>query len=863
LNAAEYQKLQSDPNFAIALNEYEKMFRVMANDPANARLAARFQTKQHMIQFWKVGDDVADQWADKIEEYCKERDAKPKNGGATAAVETKPHAETRYDEYKSYLEAIFKPGDVISFVGIEHNVTDPNSERVLQIFATLEDALTKESFSNLMRTNTEPSTVPGNTSSSIYVAMNTYPAELIGLRKGRTQENVVAVRALQADMDDANAAAVVAAMQSSAKVPPPSIVVESSTGKRQGIWLVDDFSKEDAKPVMQAIAAEFGTDSAVAEIARVMRVPGFVNRKPKYTDQPVAKILSNTGVRYTRSSFKFDLNASQKFERNPEGWLDEPFLRGNIYNQVLKFVGHYMGAKNIDNGDEMFALIKDRIERNGCYERDGVTPFAWSEEQVRQQCHKLVNEWETGEEQSKPLNLNQKPDAPVTPATSTAPTLLIPDDDPTWEYSITREDFEQQMDNEFPVLPLKLKVGPTWDDDVMYGICGDIVRKAAEFCEAHPAGMYLDLLVSLGNLIGREPYFNISATQHHANEFVVRVGDSSISRKGTGRDAVNEVLKMVDANWYTGCVKNGFGSAESIINQIRDDSVQSVRKRKNNTFENVVVPGVKDKRLMIREGELASIFQLAGKPESRADIVLRDGWDGHPLNNLVKGKTEGLSNSGSCQFPHISISADTTAKELIARMPKGAESNGFGNRFLYCYVQRVKLCANGGPAINWARELERLHEALSFARDFVRYVGMQNSARVLWSRMYTEIEKEQDHISGLAASMTARAAAHVRRLALILCLLDNKDCIETVHLRAAKKIWDYCQDSARFIFGGLTRDQEMILGWLRKNGPATLPQVTQQLFQKHRKAAWVRLQVNGLIATAKVELQGDQIVAKA
>lgn len=467
------------------------------------------------------------------------------------------------------------------------------------------------------------------------------------------------------------------------------------------------------------------------------------------------------------------------------------------------------------------------------------------------------------------LKLNQKPDAGSPAAQETAqvanvPLLLLPgdDDDPTWQYAITSEAYEAEMEKDYPVIPCKLVFGPTWDDDIMYGVAGDIVRKAAEYNEAHPAGMYLDLLVSFGSIVGRNPYFNVNSTRHYANEFVVRVGESSLSRKGTGRDAVNEVLELIDPNWYHTRVRSGFGSAEAIVNEVRDDAQQQVRRRKTNTFDSIVVPGVKDKRLMIREGELASVFQLAGKPESRADVVLRDGWDSKPLHNIVKGKSDGLSNSNSCQFPHISLSADTTRGELIAKMPKGAESNGFGNRFLYPYVHRVKLCPNGGPPIDWAPELQRVHKALSFARD-LGYISMQDAARKLWNRMYADIEKEQASLPGQAASMTSRAPAHVRRLALILCLLDDHDCIETHHLRAAKRIWDYCQDSARYIFGGLTRDQQHILDWLLRTGPATVPQIRENLFKRNRKADWVRLQVNGLIGANRVELKGDKISVKA
>jgi RepB DNA-primase N-terminal domain len=317
--------------------------------------------------------------------------------------------DARYNEYKSYLQAIFKPGDTLCFVTIEHNLDgDRKEELTRNTFAVFEDAITKESFLKILRANNTPSRNPRNSMPSIYVAMNTYPAILLGhpdrwQHNARTQANVVEVRALQADIDDAgNAATVVTAMQSSAKVPPPSIVVESSTGKRQGIWLVDGFSKDDAKPVMSAIAAEFGTDSSVAEIARVMRVPGFVNRKPKYTDQPMAKLLSNTGVRYTRDNFKFEASATADgFSKKPTDWLDDPFIHGRLDNQFVSVIGHYVNNKNINDAEELFTLMQARIEKNGCFEADGITPYAYNVDRLKELCQLKTKDWKTGEQQAK------------------------------------------------------------------------------------------------------------------------------------------------------------------------------------------------------------------------------------------------------------------------------------------------------------------------------------------------------------------------------------------------------------------------------------------------------------------------------
>ena len=381
-----------------------------------------------------------------------------------------------------------------------------------------------------------------------------------------------------------------------------------------------------------------------------------------------------------------------------------------------------------------------------------------------------------------------------------------------FETTLSPEEVELEIAKDYPLIPLVKEVGPEWNDDILYGLSGEIIKKASEYNEAHPAGMLLDLLVSLGSIFGHNPYFTINQTKHFTNEFMARVGASAYSRKGSGRDEIDALLKLVDSNWFTKRTVSGFGSAEAIIGKIQDATEQQRFNPRSNSFITTHVPGVEDKRLCIREGELASVFVLAGKQESRADIVIRDGWDSKPLKNVVKGKTkDGLSNSLVCEEPHISISGDTTLDELMRKMPNGSEENGFGNRFLYCYVYRVKLCPHGGPEINWSEEgsnnesyLSRLYKVIEFANKQGR-IPLTPAAKTTCTRLYLDIEN--NHLPGLAGKMTSRAAPHVRRLAMLYALIDMESAVDTKHLRAAKRLWDYCEDSAQFCFNKMTKRQ--------------------------------------------------------
>ncbi len=420
-------------------------------------------------------------------------------------------------------------------------------------------------------------------------------------------------------------------------------------------------------------------------------------------------------------------------------------------------------------------------------------------------------------------------------------------------YAMTQEEHEAELEKEYPVFVLPKQPGPSWDDSILYGPVGDMVRKASAYSESHPAGMLLDFLVSFGNIVGRGPYFNVNATKHYTNEFMARVGQSSTSRKGGARDAMDEILKMIDPNWFSNQIEGGFGSGQAIIGRVRDARTEMHKTRTG--FEEVKVPGVTDKRLCIRENELATVFTVANQPESQASNILRDAWDSKTLRNTVKGKgTDGVNNSARCEEPHISISGDTTVSELRQTMPTGAADNGFGNRFIYVYVFRTKDCPQGGPQINWDTEILLFHKVLQFAKA-AKHVAMTQTARNWWNKIYSTIE--HDGPDGLVKKMTSRGAAHIRRIAMIYALIDMQDKIELEHFLAAKKLWDYCTDSAMFIFGQMTKEQLKIVQWISQRGPVKYQQVRDDLYYRNRPPADIRADLKYLVDSKKLLLNGD------
>jgi putative DNA primase/helicase len=120
---------------------------------------------------------------------------------------------------------------------------------------------------------------------------------------GQTKESITRVLAVFADTDGAPLEPIVTAL-------PPHIVVQSSPGKWHVYWLVtEDFPLEIFGPVQSAIAVKFGTDPAVKDLPRVMRLPGLKhckgepvmvkvtqhnNQLPRYTAMQIVEGLGLT-----------------------------------------------------------------------------------------------------------------------------------------------------------------------------------------------------------------------------------------------------------------------------------------------------------------------------------------------------------------------------------------------------------------------------------------------------------------------------------------------------------------------------------------------------------------------------------------
>jgi hypothetical protein len=109
---------------------------------------------------------------------------------------------------------------------------------------------------------------------NIYAAANPLRS---GSRK-RTKESIASVRHIYIDVDT-DGEARIAAIQSSDLIPAPSIILSTSPGKYQALWRVNGFDLASQADTLKHLAIACGGDSACTDCNRVLRVPGFLNRK--------------------------------------------------------------------------------------------------------------------------------------------------------------------------------------------------------------------------------------------------------------------------------------------------------------------------------------------------------------------------------------------------------------------------------------------------------------------------------------------------------------------------------------------------------------------------------------------------------
>jgi RepB DNA-primase from phage plasmid len=119
--------------------------------------------------------------------------------------------------------------------------------------------------------------------------------------RNRTKEQIREVRHAYLDLDE-EAGASLQAIRTCGDVPPPNFVLDTSPGKHQVVWRVEGLDTSQAETLLRALASQYGGDPAATDISRLLRLPGFTNRK--YNEPFVVRVHHATDAQYHRQDFQ-------------------------------------------------------------------------------------------------------------------------------------------------------------------------------------------------------------------------------------------------------------------------------------------------------------------------------------------------------------------------------------------------------------------------------------------------------------------------------------------------------------------------------------------------------------------------------
>jgi hypothetical protein len=368
----------------------------------------------------------------------------------------------------------------------------------------------------------------------------------------------------------------------------------------------------------------------------------------------------------------------------------------------------------------------------------------------------------------------------------------------------------------------------------LHGLPGEILATLAPHTEADPSAILAQLLLAFGAATGRGAWFTVEATRHHPHEFLILVGESAKARKGSSWDHVNRLITAADPT-LTARTVTGLSSGEGLVWSVRDPNGPD--------------PGAPDQRLLVIEPEFASVLKQSNRDINTLSPVLRSAWDGRPLALLTRTAPARSSN------PHITLIGHITATELRHHSNHVELANGFLNRFLLIACRRVRLLPEGGhPDPLAATTLPAQLAANLITARTAGHVTLTPDARTAWHHAYQQLSQPTP---GIAGAITARAEAHVIRLALLYALINGHTTINPDHLHAALALHDYAARSAAWALEQSTGDplaEQIHTALLHAPAGLTRTQL-RDLYHRNRPGTHVEQALSTLAHTGRATRQ--------
>jgi hypothetical protein len=149
-------------------------------------------------------------------------------------------------------------------------------------------------------------------------------------------------------------------------VPRPNYVLNTSSEKFQVVWKVEGMTIEEAEALNQAMVREFDGDPAATDSTRVLRLPGFANKK--YESDFYVQVRTESTQTYHLRDFKLRVDSpeaprhqhqelaiklsapSSALSQSEHDWAyaKRALARGDDPEEVIRRIADYRGTAKHD-----------------------------------------------------------------------------------------------------------------------------------------------------------------------------------------------------------------------------------------------------------------------------------------------------------------------------------------------------------------------------------------------------------------------------------------------------------------------------------------------------------------------------------
>jgi hypothetical protein len=160
----------------------------------------------------------------------------------------------------------------------------------------------------------------------IYIGMNALQHHA----STRTKEDIEKISHVYLDIDHGGTASL-EALENSDLVPRPNYVLNTSPEKYQVVWKVEGMTIEEAEALNHAMVREFDGDPAATDSTRVLRLPGFTNKK--YEADFYVQARTESTQTYHLRDFKLQVDSQDAPRHHHQEVASKPLAQTSTLTQ--------------------------------------------------------------------------------------------------------------------------------------------------------------------------------------------------------------------------------------------------------------------------------------------------------------------------------------------------------------------------------------------------------------------------------------------------------------------------------------------------------------------------------------------------